>query len=39
MVALRCKPLGLLGWLIWTLLDWVTGDAAKSDVPRQARVA
>jgi hypothetical protein len=39
MAAMRCKPLGLLGWLLSILLDWAAGDPNDPDAPTQAHMA
>jgi hypothetical protein len=37
MIAMRGRPLGLLGWLVWTVLEWVAGDGAAEPARRPAR--
>jgi hypothetical protein len=39
MVALQRKPLGLLGWLLSTLLGLVCGDSTEPETPTQAHTA
>lgn len=39
MVALRSKPLGLLGWLLSVVLDWAAGDSREPEAPTRASLA
>lgn len=37
MIAMRGRPLGPLGWLVWTLLEWVAGDDAAEPARRPVK--